>query len=257
MRAFLDRIFGPMGVRERGRPPSPNGASSFHLAWSPPVGDFDAVRATLTVPKLPTTSDLYFFALQASFMEGGVARGGAHVGLQWNARHPGSTAVNWGGYESQATGGAVLGGTESPLPSRPNDPNTRDYPWRAGVPYELRIEPGRETGSWLGSVTDLDRMETTPIRELMAGGSTLGSPLVWCEVFARCDAPSVTATWHGLAARDPGGGWHEVRTVSTRYQDYAAGGCTNTSSATDGARFIQSTATPRQVAAFETLSLNP
>ena len=34
---------------------------------------------------------------------------------------------------------SILDGTASSLPSTPSDPNTRDYPWREGVPYRLRI----------------------------------------------------------------------------------------------------------------------
>ncbi|HKX72170.1 MAG TPA: hypothetical protein VJM75_13115 [Acidimicrobiales bacterium] len=44
-------------------------------------------------------SDLYFWALQASFIDSAERHcGGGHVGLQWRRHHPGSRAVNWGGY---------------------------------------------------------------------------------------------------------------------------------------------------------------
>ena len=197
MRTFFSRffgsrgsIYGPEAVRERGRPASGNGASSLHLVWRPPATTLAAVRATVEIPQRPVTSDLYFFALQVSFAAGGRHLGGGHVGLQWNRRYPGSTAVNWGGYASQERGGAVLPGTDSPLPSQPNDPNTRDYAWQPGRRYRLTIDRGSDLGWWRGLVADLGSGAETTIRELAGGGEHLTAPLVWAEVFAACDAPS-------------------------------------------------------------------
>ena len=190
MRELFSRLLrgpqGPLPIREQGRPPSPNGASSFHLHWTAPTRPARAVRATLEVVDPPRTRDLYFFALQASFTDNGSHLGGAHLGLQWNRRHPGNAAANWGGYHSQARGGGILEGTESGLPSRPGDPNTRDFPWRAGRRYRLEIGPGSSTGWWLGTITDVASGETTAIRELRGGGDGLDGVVVWCEVFASC-----------------------------------------------------------------------
>lgn len=240
-------MLGPVPVRDSGIPPSGNGASSFHLIWQTPYPTVTAVRATLEVTQPPRTPDLYFFALQATFTGPQGDRGGAHTGLQWNLRHPGSTAVNWGGYRTQSLGGDILPGTESELPSRPSDPNTRDYPWKPNRPYRLMIEPGYVPGWWLGTVTDLTTGQATPIRELDGGGRTLRAPMVWIEAFAPCDGPSVEVRWSDLAVAPETGRWEPVTSIVTNYQAYRAGGCTNTniSISTDGSDFVQATSTAR------------
>lgn len=214
-----------------------------------------AARVTLEVTEPPRTSDLYFFALQATFSGAGADSGGAHVGLQWNQRHPGSTAVNWGGYHSQSSGGSVLSGTESQLPSRPDDPNTRDYEWLAHRPYRLTIEPGSEPGWWRGLLTDLSGGNTVTIRELDGGGSHLTSPMVWAEVFAPCDGPRVAVRWTDLEVAPKPGQWERVDTVDVNYQSYPAGGCTNTDARAVAGGFVQTTNTPRVTEQDRTLSL--
>lgn len=252
MRSFLSRLFGtggdnpgPLPIRDRGRPPSGNGASSLHLIWQVPGRAFTAIRATLDVTEPPQTQNLYFFALQATFRDGGTEHGGGHVGLQWNSRHPESTAINWGGYQSQRLGGAVLAGTESTLPSRPNDPNTRDYHWEPNHGYQLTIDRGARPGWWRGTVTDRVTGSTTVIRELDGGGTHLAAPLVWAEVFAPCDGPSVTVHWSDLAVADESGQWHSVTAAITNYQAWEAGGCTNTNSRALDRHFEQATNTVR------------
>lgn len=252
MRSFLNRWFGaradPTGhhpIRDRGRPPSGNGASSLHLIWQVPEESFTAVRATLEVAEPPRTSDLYFFALQATFRGGGLDRGGGHIGLQWNRRHPGSTAANWGGYRSQQLGGSVLAGTESDLPSRPNDPNTRDYPWQPHRRYRLSIDPGAVPGWWRGAIEDLATGELSVIRELDGGGSHLTVPLVWSEVFAPCDGPAVTVRWSDLQVANGTGPWQTITAVIANYQAWDAGGCTNTDNRADDGAFEQVTNTIR------------
>lgn len=249
MRAFLTRLFGsnatrPRAIRTSGRPPSPNGASSLHLFWEEVPSRMTAVQATVRVVTPPATNDLYFFALQTSFTAAGGPSGGGHIGLQWNRRHPNTTAVNWGGYAAAEQGGNVLDGTESPLPSLPNDPNTRDYPWQSGVGYQLTIEPGREPGWWRGSIENGASGERVTIRELHGGGDALASPVVWAEVFAPCDASSVTVEWTELRYQ-VGGSWRTIDMVSTNYQEYAAGGCTNTNSSATARGWAQTTNTAR------------
>ena len=256
MRAFLRDLFGTgtsEAGRNRGRPPSPNGASSFHLRWRAP-GHTKAVRVTLEVIEPPQTRDLYFFALQATFAGDEADSGGAHIGLQWNARHPGTTAVNWGGYRSQSSGGSVLEGTESSLPSQPNDPNTRDYAWQPHRPYRLTIEPGSDVGWWRGSVTDMQTGVTTVIRELHGGGRWLSTPMVWSEVFAPCDAPPVAVRWTNLETESARGGWQPVDLVDVNYQHYNAGGCSNTDSSVDVDGFVQRTNTGRSTPQGATLA---
>ena len=81
MTGWLDRVRGLVGAsaagpgggrggRVTGDPPSGNGASSFHLFWDLP-GEFAAVSATVEVVIAPTVPRLYFWALQASFVEAG------------------------------------------------------------------------------------------------------------------------------------------------------------------------------------------
>lgn len=228
--------------RVTGRPPSPNGASSFHLAWVlDPADALVEVAAVLEVLEPPAVDALYFWALQVSF----AGSGAAHTGLQWNARHPGGTAVNWGGY---APGGGLLRGTDSPLPSGPHDPNTRDYPWRPRTPYRLRVSPSPGLpGHWQAEVTDLDTGEASVVRHLAGGGERLASPVVWSEVFARCDDPSVSVRWSGLEGQRPDGGRVVPRGLRVNYQARTAGGCDNTTVAVDGAGVVQATAAERAV----------
>lgn len=241
--------------RTRGEPGSANGASSFHLRWlmeeDAPLSE---VSAVLEVVEAPTVDRLYFWALQVSFVGAGGEVGGAHVGLQWNRSHPGNRAVNWGGY---GAGGQVLSGSISPLPSRPHDPNTRDYPWAPRQPYRLRVHsaPGAP-GTWRGEVTDLVTGEAIAIRDLFAGGDHLARPLVWSEVFARCEHPSVTVRWSGLEAISTGGEHRRPRGVAVNYEAGAAGGCDNTTSRADGAdAVLQVTNTDRQVPQGSVLAL--
>lgn len=227
------RATRPRG-RTRGEPSSANGASSFHLTWVlPPSAPVVEVSAVLEVVVPPTVDRLYFWALQVGFLDGGADRGAAHVGLQWNRRHPGSRAVNWGGY---APGGGLLRGTPSPLPSAPGDPNTRDYPWLPGRPYRLRVSPSpTRDGAWQGAVTDLTTGDASVIRELDAGGDRLARPVVWSEVFARCEHPSAAVRWSGFEAVTADGGRVTPRGLAVNYQATAAGGCDNTTVAPDDA----------------------
>jgi hypothetical protein len=196
-----------------------------HLFWRGWPPDARAVAVTLEIPTAPVVRELYFFALQASFSGPGGRRFGAgHLGLQWYSPHPGNTAVNWGGYGAD---GRELPGSESELPSATWNPNTRDYAWSAGTSYRLRIARGEH--GWTGEVRDLASGELTVVRELAAGGDTLVDPMVWCEVFAPCDAPTVTTRWTDLTVETDAGDV-VITDVATNYQSLADGGCTNTAS---------------------------
>ena len=134
--------------------------------------------------------ELYFWALQVTFAQGGRRFGGAHLGLQWHPRHPGSTAVNWGGY---AAAGGELDGSTSALPSALGNPNTRDLTWEPHRPYRLAVTRDEQVGGWTGWVDDL------PVRHLFAGGRELTGLMVWSEVFARCDDPPAAVRWSELS----------------------------------------------------------
>src|SRR5690606_37585241 len=150
---FLDRLLGGGWDGTRGRPRSANGASSLHLIWDVPAGRWVGAEATLEVIDRPSTRDLHFWALQVPCADRGRRFGGAHLGLQWYDAHPGSTAVNWGGYHE---GGGELDGSRSPLPSATGNVNTRDYAWMPGVPYTLRVTRSPDAApdggaAWRGS----------------------------------------------------------------------------------------------------------
>src|SRR5580765_6989789 len=146
--------------RVRGYPTSSNRASSMHLRWERVPRSLREVAVTLEVVEPPVVDELYFWALQVSFVDGDRHVGAGHLGLQWYPLHPGGTAVNWGGYRD---GGGELDGEPSTLPSAPGNPNTRDFAWRRRTPYRLRVR-GEGDGWWTGSVTDLATGETTVVR---------------------------------------------------------------------------------------------
>ncbi len=236
--------FRPVSIdppaRTKGLPPSRNGASSFHLWWDTPPGAITQLAVTVEIRTPPKVETLHFFAIQASFMHKGTQAGGAHLGLQWNPRFPGSRAVNWGGYDVD---GNILAGTQSPLISTPDDPNTRDYEWHPQRPYRLKIGPAREKdGSWLwpGSVTDLASGLTIQVRELLTDGDELTDPVIWSEIFAGCDAPSLSVRWSDLAVTTSDGTF-PVSACGTAYQRYDDGGCTNTNSTIHHNAFVQTT----------------
>ncbi|MFP5369755.1 MAG: hypothetical protein ACLGI3_03280, partial [Actinomycetes bacterium] len=164
-----------------------------------------------------------------------------------------SRAVNWGGYGSD---GQVLAGSTSTLPSAPDDPNTRDYPWEPGRRYRLRIAPApARRGPWLGEVTDLAIGRPTVIRHLDAGGDRLSSPMVWSEVFARCDHPSVTVRWSGLEAVGISGRRVAPKGLTVSYEPGRAGGCDNTTVVADEHGVAQVTNSRRTVPAGASIDL--
>ena len=232
---------GRAAPRVAGYPTSPNRASSLHLRWELPV-DADAVVAAsvmLVVETAPLVPDLYFWALQASFTDGADRHhGGGHIGLQWHQPHPGSRAVNWGGY---APDGRILDGSASPLPSATGNPNTRDLWWDPGRSYTLTIERAAAVGGWTATVGGVR------VRTLAAGGDRLGALMVWSEVFARCDAPPVAVRWSGFQVTTMQGRVVAPVAVHVNYQRRADGGCDNSTALADGDAIRQITGTARSV----------
>jgi hypothetical protein len=240
-----------------GTPRSSNAASSFHLTWLTPPGEWSAVEATLEVLVAPSVAALSFWALQASFVDRGRDGGAGHLGLQWHPQHPGSTAVNWGGYDET---GRELDGSAATLPSALHNPNTRDLVWTAGTAYRLairRADAGPRAGSgalsgltaWRGEVTDLAAGRTVVVRDLWARGTSLAAPVVWSEVFARCDDPTAAVRWSDLRLVDPAGQAQTVDRVRVNYQAVSGGGCATTDVAVDEVGVRQVTGTPRRTAA--------
>lgn len=242
-----------------GRPPSGNGASSFHLFWDAPRVPWVAAEVVLEIVEPPTVPDLYFWALQVDLGGPGGAAGGAHLGLQWYPIHPGSTAVNWGGYGAD---GRELAGGGSALPSTPGNANTRDFAWVPGRAYRLRVtaHPGggpRGLTAWRGEVDDLAAGRTTLVRDLWAPGDTIVAAMVWSEVFAACDDPPAAARWSSPVLTDAGGGRTAVTTATVNYQAVRDGGCSRTSSDLDTAAtgWLQRTGPDRRTPAGTRLRL--
>jgi hypothetical protein len=217
-----------------------------HLGWDI-HGPLAGVSVDLTVFDPPTVSELYFWALQADFVdEAGTPAGGAHLGLQWHPSYPGSTAVNWGGYHDS---GGELEGTDSDLRSAAGNPNTSDYPWRPRRPYRLTIGPARRTGSstwaWPGTVLDVTDGSETLVRELFVPAGLIGGVVVWSEVFARCDDPTVTVRWSDPTAIRLDGTPATPARASVNYQSHEDGGCANTNSWAAAGGLWQATDTER------------
>ena len=247
-----------------GLPRSSNAASSFHLWWDVPDRPWVEIEAVLEILVSPRVAALSFWALQVTFMDEGLPAGGAHLGLQWHRPHPGSTAANWGGYRP-AIGGFSAGeleGSPSLLPSAPGNVNTRDFAWAPKRCYRLRVAAGESQPppglhAWRGEVTDLETGIVTVVRDLWSPGTRLASPVVWSEVFARCDDPSSSVRGSGLRLTDTTGTRHDVTAVSVNYQGVDDGGCVNTNSSADDIGVVQTTGTLRATPQGTRLMLAP
>ncbi len=253
MSSLLRRVRTLLATRERtsGEPHSPNGASSFHLVWALPEVPLRSVAATLEVLEPPANRRLYFWALQVSFVDHRRVVGAGHIGLQWNHRHPGSTAANWGGYGPSSAQRSLLSGSASTLPSVRDDPNTRDFAWKPGHRYRLAIAQGEGAPdglvAWRGTVTDLESETEVVVRDLYSPGNGLIAPMTWSEVFARCEQPTSTVRWSDLKAVTTSGEDVDPQSVRVNYQSRSDGGCDNTSVAVDELGLLQTTCTRRQV----------
>jgi hypothetical protein len=244
-------------VGETGPPRSDNGASSFHLLWDAPEGEWVGAEAIVEVLAPPTVPSLYFWALQVSFTHRGRRGGGAHLGLQWHPEHPHSTAANWGGYDAR---GKELEGSASELPSATGNPNTRDFPWASHTPYRLRVGRAERQShdkltAWQGTIDDLRHRRTFLLRDLWVDGSLLDTPMVWSEVFADCDAPDVAVRWSGLRLLSSDGASVDVRTVKVNYQAVVDGGCATSDSRSEGTAIVQRSGTARRTPQGAKLSL--
>jgi hypothetical protein len=240
-----DRVTAWAAARRRARDVDAGwkGVSAWHLWWDVPraADPVVAVSAVLEILEEPHDEHLWFWALQASFTDGtGRHHGAAHLGLQRFAPAPDHRAANWGGYGSPPAGDE-LDGTEPTLPAFSANVNTRTYPWRAGVPYELRIRRG-EVG-WAGEIAEAGGGPVV-LRELLAGGDRLTSPVVWAEIFAPCSAAPTTVRWSRCTAWSAEGEGHPVRSV--RVTIPGAGNCPNTDVDVDDVGLLQRTGVDRR-----------
>ena len=181
----------------------------------------------------PAIAVLHFWALQVGFARHGRRLGGAHTGLQW---HPGAPAgaVNWGGY---GPGGGELPGVGGDLPMV-DSVNTRAWPWYPGRPYRLRVwSPA--PGAWRSTITDGADGRTVDVRDLLVDADELVEPVVWAEIFARCDDPPTEVRWSELGGVDAQGRPVAVASVRVSYQSAADGGCANTEARAQAGGFVQ------------------
>lgn len=231
--------------RERGEPV--HGGSAFHAWWGGlPAEPLAEVAATLTVVEAPSVARLYFWALQASFAGAARSYGAAHTGLQWNPRHPGCGAVNWGGYANGHDQG-VLPGTANAFDGFADDQNTRHFPWQAGRPYRFAIRRGEH--GWLASV------DGTPMRELLAAGDRLTDPVVWAEVFCACDQPRTVVHWGGFEAATASGRRVRPDRVRLNFPPHEQGDCENTDIVVEGDGLYLLTTTRRAHRSGEVVAL--
>jgi hypothetical protein len=200
------------------------------------------VSATIEVVVPPSHPELYFWALQASFSGGGAG----HTGLQWFPKGRGRPAVNWGGYSGA---GRELDGSVSPMPSVDGNVNTRWYDWQPRRPHVLRVYRSPDRRGWRASI------DGNVIRDLYVAGEHLTSPIVWSEVFAPCDHPSVVVRWSALRGVTAGRREVEAEGVLVNYQTFADGGCDNTNVEVDDTGVLQVTSTERMTPAGTVLPL--
>ena len=165
-------------------------------------------------------------------------------------------------------------GSEPALPAFSGDPNTMAYGWKPGRPYRLRVHRAPDlSGAWRAEVTDLQAGEATVIRDLwrpdrdgrrteVANAGTgahrghLRQAVVWSEVFADCDAPSVVVRWSALSAMTEGGLIVRPEAARVNYQAHPDGGCGNTSVRADEVGILQLTNTAREIGQGTRLDLS-
>ncbi|MEM7340847.1 MAG: hypothetical protein AAF467_19475 [Actinomycetota bacterium] len=253
-RSLLDRFRSATQPPQRltGPPTSSNRASSFHLFWEIAPEPLVEVEATIEVIEPPSVPELYFWALQVTFTERGMPRGGAHFGLQHHPSYPDSGAVNWGGYH---TGGPELSGSTSALPSALDNVNTRTYPWAPHRRYRYRIHRSPDRG-WRGSITDLESGIDTVVRDLWVEADALDAPMVWTEAFCDCDHPPAGIRWTDFRAIGTSGREFTSTAVRLNYQSYADGGCATSSTVVENGAFVQRTGVDRVNGTGTTLRLD-
>ena len=206
-----------------------------HLRWDPSPLSLLEVAVTLEIVEPPAVDELYFWALQASFLDGGRHIGAAHLGLQWYSPHPGGTAVNWGGYRD---GAGEVEGEQSTLPSATRQ--SEHARLRVAAAHAVPVANQRRRRRMVDRLGDRSHhaRRRPSCAGSMAAGTRLANPMVWSEVFARCDDPSVVVRWSDLSPRP-------VRLLPS-YQTHEDGGCANTASRRDGDAYVQITNADRK-----------
>ncbi len=79
-------------------------------------------------------------------------------------------------------------------------------------------------------MTDVGSGAATVVRDLFVAGNLISSGVVWSEVFARCDDPSVAVRWSNPSAITVENTSSVIERATVNYQSHADGGCANTDS---------------------------
>jgi len=158
-------------------------------------------------------------------------------------------AVNWGGYDCDRrhpAGNGVVLAVHAPRP------NTRDFAWEPGARYRLTIGPAPPASRARAGGRPGSRV-STPARTCWcatscATGDHLRSPVVWSELFTRCDDPPIEVRWSEPSALGLDGEPVPVDRGRVTYQAYEAGGCTNTTVEPDEVGIVQRSGCERRTA---------
>ena len=140
------------------------------------------------------------------------------------------------------------------------------FAWRPGRAYRFSVHRSPDVpGAWRADITDLMNGEATVIRDLMHPGRTgaragragdigadahsgyLRRPVVWSEVFADCDAPSVVVRWSGLRGGDGGRGHRQARGRTRQLPGPPGWGLREHSVRRDEVGLLQLTNTAREI----------
>ena len=210
-----------------------------HLFWRmPDHAPLCEVSVDFELLDEPTTPSLYFWALQAGFADTQGGHGAGHFGFQWNRDYRAHRAVCWGGYAG--AGGELSGGpmmTSGPVtPSPDGNPNVCGFEWTTNQVWTWRIRalsaasPSATQGSvvWRAEIEDPRSGRIWPIRDLWCRGDRLIDPMVWSEIFARCDDDPVRVRWSRFTATTADGLVVTPLALAVNYQRVQDGGCTNT-----------------------------
>ena len=134
----------------------------------------------------------------------------------------------------------VIRATTTAVTAVDGNANTRLFAWEPGVAHRLRVHRSPTGYGWRASVDEV------VVRDLFAGGEHVTGLMVWSEVFAACDDPSVVVRWSRFAAVDEAGTAVVPSAVAVTYQAFGDGGCTNTDVSADDVGVRQVTGVPRR-----------
>ena len=227
-RRLVQRWTTAFGPRVTGFPTSSNRASSFHLRWLglPPDDRVVEASATLEIVEPPAVPQLYFWALQASFVDGTPI-----VRCRPSRPAMALSSPRWHCGQLGRVRRRPAASSTGRCRSCRAPPATRTPGTSAGsraARTACRSVPARGTGDWRGSV------DGHVVRELHGGGTGLADMMVWSEVFARCDDRSGRGAMERLHGQDAQPARSRPDRLAVSYQSKLDGGCDNTTVVVDG-----------------------